>query len=60
MRVLVARVNGEPGLVAGTDSSDPVGTIVLGVAGGMVRTIYMVVNPDKLNSVRLEPSPPIR
>ena len=60
VRVLVGRVNGEPGIVAVTEAGDPVGTVVLGVAGGVVRTIYMVVNPDKLGSVRLEPSPPIR
>ena len=60
VRVLLARVNGDPGIVAGTESGDPVGTMVLDVADGVVCTIYMVVNPDKLGSVRLEPSPPIR
>jgi RNA polymerase sigma-70 factor (ECF subfamily) len=60
VRVLLARVNGDPGIVAGTESGDPVGTMVLDVADGVVRTIYMVVNPDKLGSVRLEPSPLIR
>ena len=60
VRVLLTRVNGDPGIVAATESGDPVGTVVLDVADGVVRTIYMVVNPDKLGSVRLEPSPPIR
>jgi RNA polymerase sigma-70 factor (TIGR02957 family) len=53
MRVLVTRVNGDPGIVAATDAGDPVGAVVLDVADGLVQSIYMVVNPDKLGGVRV-------
>ena len=59
MRVLLTRVNGDPGIVA-TEADDPVGAVVLDVANGLVRTIYMVVDPDKLGGVRAGFFPPIR
>ena len=53
VRVLLTRVNGDPGIVAATDAGDPIGATVLHVTDGLVQTIYMVVNPDKLGGVRL-------
>jgi RNA polymerase sigma-70 factor, ECF subfamily len=52
VRVLVTRVNGDPGIVA-TEAGDPIGAVVLDVADGLIQTIYMVVNPDKLGGVRV-------
>jgi RNA polymerase sigma-70 factor (ECF subfamily) len=54
VRVLVTRVNGDPGIIAATDAGDPVGAVVLDVGDGLVQTIYLVVNPEKLEGVRLE------
>jgi RNA polymerase sigma-70 factor, ECF subfamily len=58
VRVLVTRVNGDPGIVA-TEADDPIGAVVLDVTNGLVQTIYMVVNPDKLGGVRVGSSPAI-
>jgi len=60
VRVLVTRVNGDPGIVAATDAGDPVGAVVLDVGDGLVQTIYLVVNPEKLEGVRVGPTPSIR
>jgi RNA polymerase sigma-70 factor (TIGR02957 family) len=59
VRVLVTRVNGDPGIVA-TEAGDPIGAVVLDLADGLVQTIYMVVNPDKLGGVRVGSSPAIQ
>src|SRR5215216_3337554 len=47
----VAQVNGGPGIVA-TLEGRPVATVILAVADGVVQTIYLVANPDKLVGVR--------
>ena len=51
MNVRLAQVNGGPGIVA-TAGEMPVTTIVLDVADGVVQTIYMVANPEKMSGVR--------
>jgi RNA polymerase sigma-70 factor (ECF subfamily) len=51
MNVRLAQVNGGPGIVA-TAGEMPIATIVLDVAHGVVQTIYMVANPDKMSGVR--------
>ena len=51
MNVRLAQVNGGPGIVA-TVGETPVTTIVLDVAGGLVQTIHMVANPEKMSGVR--------
>jgi RNA polymerase sigma-70 factor (TIGR02957 family) len=51
LRVSMAPVNGAPGilLVAG---DKPISALVLDVSGGVVRTIHLVANPEKLAGVR--------
>jgi RNA polymerase sigma-70 factor (TIGR02957 family) len=51
MNVRLAQVNGGPGIVA-IIGEKPVATIVLDVAGGLVQTIHMVANPEKMSGVR--------
>src|ERR671938_121537 len=51
MNARLAQVNGGPGIVA-TAGEMPVTTIVLDVADGVVQTIYMVANPEKMSGVR--------
>jgi RNA polymerase sigma-70 factor (TIGR02957 family) len=50
LRARIARVNGAPGIVV-TYEGIPITTIILDVAGGVVQTIYMVVNPDKMSGI---------
>jgi RNA polymerase sigma-70 factor, ECF subfamily len=50
-RILLAQVNGGPGLVV-TSEGTTVATLVLDVADDRVQTIYLVANPDKLVGVR--------
>ena len=47
----IAQVNGGPGIVA-TLEGRPVATVVLDVADGVIQTIHLVTNPDKLISIR--------
>jgi RNA polymerase sigma-70 factor (ECF subfamily) len=47
----VAQVNGGAGIVATLDGI-PVATVVLDVAGGVIQTIHLIANPDKLIGVR--------
>ena len=47
----VAQVNGGPGIVA-TLEGRPVATVVLDVADGVIQSIHLVANPDKLGGVR--------
>jgi RNA polymerase sigma factor (sigma-70 family) len=51
MNVRLAEVNGGPGIVA-TAGETPITTIVLDVADGVVQTIHMVANPEKMSGVR--------
>jgi RNA polymerase sigma-70 factor (TIGR02957 family) len=51
VRVRLAQVNGETGIVL-TAGDRPISTLVLDVAGGSVRTIRLVANPEKLAGVR--------
>jgi len=49
--VRIAQVNGGPGIVA-TLEGRPVATVVLDVADGVIQTIHLVTNRDKLISIR--------
>src|SRR5215203_1510235 len=51
VRVSLAQVNGGPGIVVTSDGR-PITAIVLDVAGGVVHTVHLVANPDKLLGVR--------
>jgi RNA polymerase sigma-70 factor (TIGR02957 family) len=46
----IARVNGAPGIVV-TYEGTPITSIVLDVADGVVQTIHLVANPDKLSGI---------
>ena len=52
----VAQVNGGPGIVA-TLEGRPVATIVLDVADGVIQSVHLVANPDKLVGVRAIETP---
>lgn len=51
LRVSLASVNGGPGIVA-IAHGRPITAIVLEVAEGLVQTIHLVANPDKLAGMR--------
>jgi RNA polymerase sigma-70 factor (TIGR02957 family) len=51
VRVSLAQVNGGPGIVA-TSEGRPITAIVLDVSDGIVHTVHLVANPDKLLGVR--------
>jgi RNA polymerase sigma-70 factor (TIGR02957 family) len=51
LEVRLARVNDGPGLVATADGK-PVGALVLEIAGGVIQTIDLIANPDKLAGLR--------
>jgi RNA polymerase sigma-70 factor (TIGR02957 family) len=51
VRVHLAPVNGEPGLVI-TAGNEPISALVLDVSDGLVQTIRLVANPEKLAGVR--------
>ncbi len=51
VRVHLAQINGGPGVVI-TSGDRPVSALVLDVADGLVRTIHLVANPEKLAGVR--------
>ncbi len=56
VRVNLAQVNGGPGIVV-TAGGRPISAVVLDVADGVVHTVHLVANPDKLLGVRaVEPS----
>src|SRR5215217_1449198 len=52
----VAQVNGGPGIVA-TLEGRPVATVVLDVADGVIQSVHLVANPDKLVGVRAIETP---
>jgi RNA polymerase sigma-70 factor (ECF subfamily) len=56
VRVHLAPVNGEPGVVI-TAGNEPISALVLDVAGGLVRTIRLVANPEKLTGLRAVDTP---
>jgi len=47
----LVQVNGGPGIVVVSDEG-PVAALVLDVAEGMVRTVHLVANPEKLTGIR--------
>jgi hypothetical protein len=51
LEVRLARVNDGPGLVATADGK-PIGAIVLEIADGVIQSIDLSVNPDKLAGLR--------
>jgi len=55
--VRLAPVNGEAGIVI-TVEDEPVSALVLDVSGGLVHTIRLVANPEKLAGVRGTGAPP--
>jgi RNA polymerase sigma factor (sigma-70 family) len=52
----LAQVNGGPGIVV-TSEGEPVAALVLDVAGGVVRTVHLVANPEKLAGVSAPGTP---
>jgi RNA polymerase sigma-70 factor, ECF subfamily len=52
----LAHVNGGPGIVV-ISEGEPVATLVLDVADGVVRTVHLVANPDKLAGIRTPATP---
>jgi RNA polymerase sigma-70 factor, ECF subfamily len=51
LRVHVARINGGPGVVVASGDK-PITALVLEVTDGVVQTIHLVANPEKLAGVR--------
>jgi RNA polymerase sigma-70 factor (TIGR02957 family) len=51
LRVHVSQVNGGPGILV-VSGAKPISTLVLDVSDGVVRTIHLVANPEKLAGVR--------
>jgi RNA polymerase sigma-70 factor (TIGR02957 family) len=51
LRVHVSQVNGGPGILV-ISGDKPISTLVLDVSDGVVRTIHLVANPEKLAGVR--------
>jgi RNA polymerase sigma factor (sigma-70 family) len=51
VRVHLAQVNGGPGVVI-TAGGEPISALVLDVSSGVVQTIHLVANPEKLAGVR--------
>ena len=56
VRARIAQVNGGPGIVV-TSEGEPVAALVLDVAGGVVRTVHLVANPEKLAGLRAPDTP---
>ena len=51
LRIHLAQLNGSPGIVA-TSGGRPITALVLDVADGLVQTVHLVTNPEKLAGVR--------
>ena len=51
VRVHLAQVNGGPGVVI-TSGEEPISALILDVSDGVVQTIHLVANPEKLAGVR--------
>jgi len=56
VRVHLAQVNSEPGVVI-TAGGEPISALVFEISGGVVRTIHLVANPEKLAGVRAVEAP---
>lgn len=56
VRVHPAQVNGGPGVVI-TAGGEPISALVLDVSEGVVQTIHLVANPEKLAGVRAVEAP---
>ena len=56
VRVHPVRVNSEPGVVI-TSGGEPISALVLDVSDGVVQTIHLVANPEKLTGVRAVEAP---
>jgi len=56
VRIHLAPVNGEPGIVI-TTGNEPISALVLDVSDGLVHTIRLVANPEKLTGVRAVDTP---
>ena len=56
VRIHPARVNGGPGVVI-TSGDEPISALVLDVSDGVVQTIHLVANPEKLTGVRAVEAP---
>ena len=56
VRVHLAPVNGGPGIVI-TAGNEPISALVLDVSDGLVHTIRLVANPEKLTGVRAVDTP---
>jgi RNA polymerase sigma-70 factor (ECF subfamily) len=51
VRVHLAQINGGPGIIVAVGGK-PISALVLDIADGLVRTIHLVANPEKLAGVR--------
>jgi RNA polymerase sigma-70 factor (ECF subfamily) len=51
LRVSMAPVNGGPGILVASGDK-PISALVLDISDGVVRTIHLVANPEKLAGVR--------
>ena len=58
LRVHLAQVNGEPGVVL-TTGEEPISALVLEVSDSMVWTVRLVANPEKLAGVRAVGTPEV-
>jgi RNA polymerase sigma-70 factor (TIGR02957 family) len=56
LRIHLAQLNGSPGIVA-TSGGRPITALVLDVADGLVQTVHLVTNPEKLAGVRAVEAP---
>ncbi len=56
LRIHLAQVNGGLGIVA-TSEGEPITAIVVDVADGLVQTVHLVANPEKLAGVRAVEAP---
>ena len=56
LRIHLAQVNGGPGIVV-TSEGRPITALVLDVADGLVQTVHLVANPEKLAGVRAVEAP---
>ena len=56
LRIHLAQVNGGPGIVV-TSGGGPITVLVLDVADGLVQTVHLVANPEKLAGVRAVEAP---
>jgi RNA polymerase sigma-70 factor (ECF subfamily) len=60
MKLAEETVNGRPGLAVRAESGTTIAVIAIDVAGGLITSLWMMVNPDKLHTWNdaSEPEPP--